>query len=187
MYLLVSLFLCYTPTCLQEGHLKVVSTSDPDVFNIIYKADMKWNVMVTLYNEKGRKRMEQEIRDSDGFILPISMGNEKSGIYQVKIFTPVYDLQDEFEYVTASDRLASLLEVNFNKESRTITLSSAEPVDAPFDVYISNEDGTNLVFDDVLPTGGKLTRIYNLRGAPANRFQVVVVSSGAEVIRKFFE
>lgn len=185
--LLVSIFLFLTPFFYQVGQLAVRPTPDPEVFNIIYKGDMKWHVVVKLYNEKGKKRLEQEVKDSDGFILPISLKNEKSGTYLVEISTPAYDLREEFNYVSKEDILASLLQVGFNKERSSITVSSEENVDTSFGVYIFNERGDQLVFDDVQPQGGKVTRIYNLKGAPATSFRLVVMVSGIEILRQTFE
>lgn len=171
----------------QEGKLEVVGTAEPDVFNIIYKGDMKWNVEVTLYNEAGKKRFAQEIGDTDGFILPIRLSNEKSGTFRVEIFTPVYDLQQEFTYLSAADKLATLLDVRFNSERRSITLSSEELIDMPFNVYILNEEGDELVHDNIDPLGGKLVRIYNLQGAPGNQLQFVILVEGNQIIREVFE
>lgn len=182
----LALFVMFIPIFWQEGKMVVLPTKDPDVFNIIYEADMKWNIIVKLYDERGKKRFDTEIQNSERFILPINLKGESSGKYSVEISTPAYDLRKELDYLTSEDQLATRIGVEYITDKHTIRVQTQEIIDLPFTVYIYNEQGDRLVTDEIEPRGMLINRSYNLKGAPASRFEFIILTSGNIIKKEFF-
>ncbi|MEQ8470724.1 MAG: DUF3244 domain-containing protein [Marinoscillum sp.] len=184
--MLTLLMLTYCVIDLQQGELAVVSTNHSDQFKIIYKGDLKWNVIVTITNAKDKVVYEREVQNTESFLLPISMSNEESGEYMVKISTPVYDLTKSFSYKSYLDQAASLLEIEYDAELHLIRLTSKEGLKEPFFVFIYNESGDQLITDKV-DTKGLTMRTYKLRDAPATQFQILVEMQGTQIRNERFD
>lgn len=183
MFLIIALCLLMH----QEGEIVVLPTNDTDVFRLIYKADMKWNVVVKVLDDRGKERFKTEVKDSDSFLLPINMARRPSGRYTVEVSTPAYDLRKDFEYTTYEDEAAKRVEVTYDPGRHAIKLITTSGLQKPLQVYIYNERGDQLIQDD-LPAGDKeLMRIYSLDGAPATRFDVVMMMSGVQIKRELFD
>lgn len=171
---------------MQEGNVIILPTDDPDVFNIIYQADMKWNVVVKLFDQRGKKRLDTEIKNSESFRLPINLKGESSGTYVIELSTAAYDLRKEFKYLTLEDQLSQAIQVEYLNDRHIIRLQTLEILHSPISVYIYNENGDRLVLDEIEPLGVVTNRSYNLNGAPATRFEMIIMTSGKLVKRELF-
>lgn len=171
---------------IQEGELVVLPTESADQFKIIYKGDLKWNVVLTIVNEKGKTVYEREVKNSDNFIIPISMGREESGEYTVEIATPVYDLSQTFVYQRYLDRAAELLDIEYDESLQLIRLTSKEAMKEKFFVFIYNESGDRLISDEVSAQGLTM-RTYKLKGAPAKQVQILVEMNGVQIRNEKFD
>lgn len=171
----------------QVGQAVVLPTIEPDVFRLIYKADMKWNVVVTLLDERGRRRFQTEIKNSESFLLPINMSEENSGTFTVEMATPAYDLTETFEYVKYEDLVLEKLKLEYVADKEVLRLESTDPILKELRVYIYNQDGDQLILDEIDVSATKLMRIYNLKGAPARSFDVIVSMSGQSLIEARYD
>ncbi|MEQ8547282.1 MAG: hypothetical protein RIC03_05200 [Cyclobacteriaceae bacterium] len=169
----------------QEGRLSIEPTVKRTVFDVKYSADMSWNVEVTLLNEKGKKKFNKTIKNSDGFIMPLNLDGEDSGTYTVEIFTPAYNLVQSFEYLTWQDELKEAISITYNQSNNLLRIDSNTEILLNTSVYIYNEKGDKLIEDNFSPPS-RLIRAYNLGGAPATKLEVIVSSlSSVITIKKF--
>lgn len=167
--------------------MEVMPTADPYVYKVLYQADMKWNVVIRLFDDRNRKRLETTIPNAESFSLPINLKGEKSGKFTIEIATPAYDLKKEFEFIRYEEHLAQQMEIEYNRERHTIRLSTKEAAKLPFSVFVRSETGQQLIQDDVNPSGGTTMRTYNLDGAPALRFEFIVLIAGEPVMERYFD
>ncbi len=170
-----------------EAELKIYPTEDQEVFKVIYKADFDWNVELVLENEKGRKKFSKKIEKTRGFLLPINMSGESSGVFTVTVSTPAYDVSESFDYLTPQDRLAQIVGIEYKPEKQSVTLSSTAEIGNELMVSIVNDQGDVLVSDKVPPSENSIYRVYNLAGAPGRRIEVRVYTSGFGVLNQSFD
>ena len=170
----------------QEGQLAVLPTKEEGLYRVIYQGDMKWDVKVSLLDEKGRNKMRHEIKDTDKFLLPIDLSKEGSGTYTVQISTPAYDLNQEFEFVSYEDAISQTIVLNYETERKSVKMEGSEPLKKELKVYIVNESGELLIKDEVPQSNDPFFRVYNLRGAPASSLNVRLEMSGKMIVEKQF-
>lgn len=169
----------------QDGHLEVSSTGNIAVFNVIYQADMAWNVEVKLLNTKGKKKFSKTLKNSDGFVLPLNLEGEDSGEYQVVISTPAYDLVKSFSYVNWQDQMAESIHVEYNSDRKLLRVSSNQILEQNTSIYIYNELNERLIQDD-FRAQTMLQRAYNLDGAPASTIEVIVSTLNYNILKEKF-
>lgn len=170
----------------QEGQLVVLPTKKEGVYRIIYKADMKWDVKVSLLDEKGRNKLNHEIKDTDQFLLPIDLAKESSGVYTVQIATAAYDLSKEFEFIRYEDAVSETLNLNYEAERKSVKLEGLEPLKKELTIIIVNESGELLIKDEIPQSSQAFFRVYNLKGAPASKLSVRLEMSGKMIVEKQF-
>jgi|GEM_PF-3333463 len=182
----MSILLIYLVSLLQVGEMAVLPTKDPEVFRLIYKGDMSWNVVVTLLDENNNVKFEREVKDSDSFLMPLNLGGESSGTFTVKISTPAYDIQKQFEYITYEDRAAELISIKYQVDRNAVSVEASKGLRKDLVVYIYNESGDQLILDTVPASESTFYRVYNLKGAPARELDVHAVMSGKTLRRERF-
>lgn len=163
---------------MQVGEVVILPSGDSDVFRIIYKADMKWNVTVNLLNEKGRTKMSKEIKDTDSFLLPINLSQEESGTYTVEIRTAAYDLKETFTYQKYEDLAAKAIKFNYDVARKSLNIEVESDLNQAITVFIHNEVNMVLIEDKIVAAKKGFYRVYSLNGAPARTLMVSVFMSG---------
>ncbi len=125
----------------QNADMQVVPVKNEDTFKVFYKSEIKWDLKLAVLNEAGKREIEYDLENKDGFILPIDFSKLKSGKYNIKVSSAAFELMKEIEYTSNFDRFVSKLEAEVIHETKKVLLTLTEPMDGTIVLSIHGSQG----------------------------------------------
>ncbi len=140
---LVLIIILFTPSIIkaQNAAMQMVPVKNSDSYKMYYESEAKWNLEISIVNEKGKKVEEFKLKDKNGFILPIDFGKYGSGEYLVKVESPAFLLEDKVNFKSQIDIVKEKI-VGEVVDGTRLLITVDKDVEGELDLNLINSNGS---------------------------------------------
>lgn len=162
----------------QNGRIELHEGDSLGAFNLLYMADIKSDVTISLLDPDGRKISEHTVENKNGFAFPIDMKDRISGKYYIEVFTPFYTLYENFVYETELDKLKDYFEGEIVGQKVIVTGK-----DVPAGEYriVINENFEEIISDEKVNASNFGMRVFDFNDSEAEVTNVTVYYRGNKI------
>lgn len=144
-----------------ESQIRVVSFSKSDSYKLIYKAGLKQNVRVNIFDENGLPVYKGSARVEDGFAQNFDLSGLATGYYTFEVASREGVVAQKVHHVAEVDMLSQTVALSSDATSKKMVLRSSSSLKSPLSIAIYGVKD-ELLFTEELAAADFLTRVYDL-------------------------